>query len=170
MKIKILASGSKGNCTYIECGNIKFLIDVGISFMQLKRQLNDISVDVDDLNFVLLTHTHSDHIKGLKTLLSKTKTKMYIADDLSNELKNKISFNSVHIIYECFENNGIEIKLFPLSHDVPCYGFCIEYEKSKLIYITDTGYLNRRYLEIISNADVYILESNHDERVLMNNR
>lgn len=167
MNIKILASGSKGNCTYIQTQNTKFLIDIGISFLQLKNELHNMSVNVDDLDFIILTHTHSDHIKGLKTLLSKTKIKLYIVSDLLEKLKDKIVLESVCLVQDSFEYNEINIRLFPLSHDVPCYGFCIEYQNSKLIYITDTGYLNRRYFDMINNADMYIIESNHDEKILM---
>lgn len=168
MKIKVLASGSKGNCTYVECGNTKFLIDIGISFLQAKKELLDISVNIEELDFIVLTHTHSDHIKGLRTLISRTKMSIYAAEELVQELKEKGLLNTFHSIYEEFEYGGINIKLVPLSHDVPCFGFLIQYEKCKLVYITDTGYLNRRYFDMISNADLYIVESNHDEKILMN--
>lgn len=168
MRVKILASGSKGNCTYVECGSTKFLIDVGINFLQVKKELEAISVDINSLDFILLTHTHSDHIKGLKTLVSKTNIKVCASLELIEELKDKFNLQYVTIIYDCFDYKGIDIKLIPLSHDVPCYGFNIKYEDNKLVYITDTGYLNRRYFSMISNADVYIIESNHDEKILMN--
>ena len=167
MRIKVLASGSKGNCTYVECGDNKFLIDIGISFLQVKKELIDISVDINDLDFILLTHTHSDHIKGLKTLLSRTKINVCASLELIEELRDKFNLQCVTVIYDYFEYKGIDIKLIPLSHDVPCYGFNIEYEYNRLVYITDTGYLNRRYFDMISNADIYIIESNHDEKILM---
>lgn len=167
MRIKVLASGSKGNCTYVECGDNKFLIDIGISFLQVKKELIDISVDINDLDFILLTHTHSDHIRGLKTLLSKIQIKVYVTEEIFDELKTKFDFDSFHLIYEEINYNGIYIKLLPLSHDVSCYGFNITYEGKNMTYITDTGYLNRRYFDIISNSDIYVIESNHDEKLLM---
>lgn len=167
MKIKVLSSGSKGNCTYIECGNTRFLIDMGITLSKLKGELQEISISIDDIDFIILTHTHSDHIKGLKALLSKSNIKLYTTSLIYEKLIEKMNIDTFHMINEEFDYNNINIKLLPLSHDVICYGFVVSYEKNKLVYITDTGYLNRRYFDEINNCDIYIIESNHDEKMLM---
>ena len=167
MKIKILASGSKGNCTYVECGDIKFLIDIGISFLQLKNELSNIGVDFNELKFVLITHTHNDHIKGLSSLLTKTKISLYSANDIYKELSKIMEINNYCILGEDNSYMSIQIQPIKLSHDTICYGFLIEHEQSELVYITDTGYLNKKYFSKLSNKTVYIIESNHDEKMLM---
>lgn len=80
MRIKVLASGSKGNSTYIECGSTKILIDAGISFLQIKNSLSSINVDVNDIDIILITHSHADHIKGLATLLKRTNITLYTTE------------------------------------------------------------------------------------------
>ena len=71
MKIKVLASGSKGNSTYIETKKSKILIDIGITYPHLLSELSTINRTPQDLDAILITHTHSDHIKGLQSLVKK---------------------------------------------------------------------------------------------------
>ena len=66
MKISVLASGSKGNCTYIASNNTKILIDVGMSNLYIEKKLILLGVNPNDINFIFITHTHTDHIAGLK--------------------------------------------------------------------------------------------------------
>ncbi len=167
MKVKVIASGSKGNCTYVECGTTKFLIDMGINFVQLSNSLNEIGIKVNDISFILITHIHTDHIKGLQSLLKKTNITMYSSTGIYEYLSKKIEIKNFHIIDKYYMINGIDIEQFPLSHDVECYGFLIKFDNRELVYITDTGYLNKRYYDILKNKDIYIIESNHDEKMLM---
>ena len=167
MKIKVIASGSKGNCTYIECGNKKFLIDVGINYLQIQNALRDINVDVKDIDFVLITHNHNDHIKGLGAFLKKTEAVLYAPTKIYENLCKTIEIKNYHVFEKFIEIDNIEINSFSLSHDVECYGFLIKFDGKELVYITDTGYLNNRYFDLLSNKDVYIIESNHDEKMLM---
>ena len=163
MKVKVIASGSKGNCTYIECGNIRFLIDIGINYLQLNKALEEINVSINEISFILITHTHNDHIKGLATLLKKTNIVLYSTTNIYEKLSETIEIRNYHVVDQFFSYDGI----FPLSHDVECYGFIIKYDDKELVYITDTGYLNKRYYDILKNKDIYIIESNHDEKMLM---
>ena len=165
MKVKVIASGSKGNCTYVECDNIGFLIDVGINYSKIIKELNDECLK--KIAFILITHTHSDHIKGLSTLLKKMKPNVYSSSEIIKALSDDIKYNNYHIVDKEICINGIEIILIPLSHDVECYGYLIKHNGRELVYITDTGYLNKRYFDLLSNKDIYIFESNHDEKMLM---
>lgn len=167
MKVKVLASGSKGNCTYIECDKTKILIDAGISYQQIKVLLDDINVSINDINILLLTHSHNDHIKGLSTLLKKTKIILYLTENVYSDIYKKMEISNFHIIDKEFMINDVEVELLHLSHDVECYGYIISHNNKQLVYITDTGYLNRKYYSIISNKDIYIIEANHDEKMLM---
>lgn len=168
MRVKVLASGSKGNSTYVECGDTKILIDAGISFLQIKAALSDIDVDVKDVDIILITHSHADHIKGLATLLKRTNIVLYTTDDVYMDLIKNVDILRHHIINGYLTFNNVLIDTIPLSHDVSCNCYILEYNGKELVYITDTGYLNKRYFSKIKNKDIYIIEANHDEVMLMN--
>ena len=120
MKVVILASGSKGNATYIETQNTKLLIDAGISFLQIKNSLSSINVDVNDIDIILITHSHADHIKGLATLLKRTNITLYTTEEVFNDITKTIDVPSGHIIDEYFMFRDVLIDVLPLSHDVSC--------------------------------------------------
>ena len=155
MKIKVLASGSKGNATLITTENNNILIDAGITLSNAIKRTSNIPV----IDTILITHTHDDHIKGLKSYIKKYKPTIYT---ISKELENLIEYDNINN-QDTINLEDIEINLFELSHDVSCGGFRIIENKTKkeLIYITDTGYLNQ---------NMYIIESNHDTNMLMNGK
>ncbi len=167
MKVKVLASGSKGNCTYIECGELKILIDVGISYLQIKNTLEQDNINIKDIDIVLVTHTHNDHIKGLASLLSKVDVVLCTHSSVYEELSSKINIPKFHLIDSYYMIEDVEIEAIPLSHDVPCYSYKITYDNKTIVYITDTGYLNKNNFSKIKNKDIYIIEANHDEAMLM---
>lgn len=167
MKVKVLASGSKGNSTLIQTNQINVLIDIGITYQQLIAELEKINLTPKDITVILITHTHSDHIKGLSTLVKKTNLKVYVLDSMIEELKNKIPLNNMFRYEDPLEIEDLKIRLIRISHDVEGVGFIIENCHHSLVYITDTGYINRKYLPLMKDKEVYIMESNHDEKMLM---
>ena len=168
MKIKIIASGSKGNSTFIESGNTRLLIDVGVNYNRIKSTLESINVDTKSLDGVLISHTHSDHINGLSSLIKKVDVPVFIKEELYSEIKKIIPSDKIVIIEDNKTIiNDFEIELINGSHDVPAFGFIISDNKNKILYLTDTGYINRRYYSKLENLDAYIIESNHDEKMLM---
>lgn len=167
MKIQVLASGSKGNCTYIETTNTKILIDCGISFLRIKNELEKINIEPESLNGILISHIHNDHISGLASLIKKINIPVYIHEDLYSEIKKIIPIENIKIINSDFFINNINIKLITASHDVPAFGFIIDDGINSVVYLTDTGYINRKYYELTKNKTIYIIESNHDEKMLM---
>lgn len=167
MRIQVLASGSKGNCTYIESHNTKILIDAGINYTRIKKELDKINVDLLSLDGILISHTHSDHINGLSSILKKIDVQVFIKEELKTELKKIIPERNIEIIEESFTISDLDIEIITASHDVPAFGFIVNDEKNSIVYLTDTGYINRKYFELTKNKDVYIIESNHDEKMLM---
>lgn len=168
MRIQVLASGSKGNSTFIESGNTKILIDVGINYTRIKKSLEKINVDVNSLDGIIISHTHSDHIGGLSSVIKKIGISVFIKEELYSEIKKIVPEENITLIEENKITIGsIDIEIINASHDVPAFGFIISSDDKKVLYLTDTGYINRRYYKTLEDMDAYIIESNHDEKMLM---
>ena len=168
MKIKTLSSGSKGNCSIVLCNNTNIIIDMGISYLTLKRSLEENSLSFADFQGILITHCHKDHTSGLSTLVNKTKLNVYIPEAMYDSLKQYVPKDRCIFIDDKFNINDISIELIHTSHDAPySVGYIIEYNNRSLVYVTDTGYINRKYLKKMVNKNLYLIESNHDEVMLM---
>ena len=168
MRIKIIASGSKGNSTLFESNNTKILVDAGVNYLRIKKTLDDNNIDIKTIDGILITHTHSDHIGGLASVIKKIDVPVFIKEDLYKEIKKIVPEKNIEVIEDNkLIINDFEIEYINGSHDVPAYGFIISDNTKKVLYLTDTGYINRRYLTKTENLDCYIIESNHDEKMLM---
>ena len=168
MKIKTIASGSKGNCSIVICNETKIIIDMGISYLTLKKSLEENSLSFSNINGVLITHSHNDHIKGLSSLIKHTSLYVYIPKEMYESLKEIVPYEKCIFIEDTFTINDVEIELIHTSHDAPySVGYIIKQDNKKITYVTDTGYINRKYLEKMVGCDAYLIESNHDEIMLM---
>lgn len=168
MRVCVLSSGSKGNCTYVETKNHKILIDIGTSSLYVEKSLKSIGIEPSNIDIILITHAHVDHIGGLKVFSKKYNPKVYLSRKIQEEgninILNSIIEDEVNIIED------IKIKSIRLSHDVKdIRGFVIEEDNSSMVYITDTGYINENIFKDIINKNLYVFESNHDVEMLMNN-
>ena len=168
MKFKSFSSGSKGNCSIVLCDDTNIIIDMGISYLTLKRSLEENSLSFSDISGVLITHCHKDHISGLSTLINKTRLNIYIPEGMYESLKEYVPKTRCIFIDDKFSINNVNIELIHTSHDAPSsVGYIIEYNNKSLVYVTDTGYINRKYLNKMVGKDLYFMESNHDEIMLM---
>lgn len=149
MIVKVLSSGSKGNSTLISTKKTKILIDVGLSTKELEIRLGEVSLN--DVDAILITHNHSDHIKGLDVISKRYDIPVYTSENITQDLVIK----------------DLNITFFNLSHDTPCIGFIIRNSDTELVYMTDTGYVNKKLIPLTTNKDIYIIESNHDEKMLL---
>lgn len=166
MKVCVLSSGSKGNTTYIESDNAKILIDIGNSAKYVKDKLELIGVRPDELDAILITHTHVDHIKGLKVFENKYHIPVYVTDIMYEYLDYLECYTKLQ---EDFDIKDIHITSIKTSHDAEdSRGYILTCNDSSIVYITDTGYINNKYYDILSNRDLYIMESNHDIEMLNN--
>lgn len=167
LKIAALATGSKGNVSYITSSYSKILIDAGITAINIEKKLSEFNINPDELDGILITHTHTDHTAGLKVFLKKYHTKVYLSKKMYNELFSYIT--NYEIIDDEFVINDLNIKVIKLSHDTDdVNGYIIENNDNSIVYITDTGYINRKYFDLLKNRDIYVIESNHDVEMLMN--
>ncbi len=167
LKIVALATGSKGNVSYIASSNTEILIDAGLTSSNIEKKLEALNINPNDLNGILITHTHTDHTSGLKVFLKKYHTKVYLSKKMYEELFSYLS--NYEIIEDDFIIKDLNIKAIKLSHDTDdVNGYIIENNSNSIVYITDTGYINRKYFDLLKNRDIYVMESNHDVEMLMN--
>lgn len=157
MKFYSLASGSTGNAFLVDNGKDLLFIDVGIPYNKIKEKLSELNYDIDDVKYILITHSHTDHIKSLNSFCME---KVYSCAKIPG-IKNIMAKD------EIFYLGDYKITPYPLSHDVPCFGYRIESDDESLVYITDTGYVNYKIKKYLKNATYYIFESNHDINMLM---
>ena len=168
MKVCVLSSGSKGNCTYVETKNHKILIDIGTSSLYVEKSLRSIGVNPEDIDIVLVTHAHIDHVAGIKVFSKKYNPLVYISEKILKE--SNIKIENISSEEEINIDSDIKIKSIRLSHDVDdIKGYVIEEDDTSMVYITDTGYINESNFEYIKNKNLYVFESNHDVEKLMNN-
>ena len=170
MKVCLLSSGSKGNSCLVYTDSTKILIDLGTTCSYVCDELDKLGIDPRDIDAILVSHTHVDHISGIKSFIKKYKTKVYVTEVLKDLLEKEIGTFD----YELYQDkkatiNDLEINYIKTSHDAEgSIGFIINEGKKSMVYITDTGYINKRYFEALSNKNLYVLESNHDVYMLKN--
>ncbi|MDO5027833.1 MAG: MBL fold metallo-hydrolase [Bacillota bacterium] len=172
IKFCSLASGSSGNCQYIESDHGKILIDAGLSGKAIINLLKSIGVRPEDLDAIFVTHEHRDHIHGVGILSRKLDLPIYangqtwqaMKDSLGKlEMKNVKEFS----IDQPFYFKDIFIRPVPTFHDAANpNGYTLADEKSKISLITDTGWVGQEIIDAIKDSDLYFLESNHDVDML----
>ena len=169
MKVCVLSSGSKGNSTLVITDKAKILIDLGTTTSYLEAALNNLNVDVKEISHILITHSHVDHIKGLKVFIKRYNPVILVTEDMKNVLEKELG----NFRYEYYEDKkaiigDLTVNVIKTSHDAEeSIGFVLTNNNSSMVYITDTGYINQKYFKILSNNNLYVLESNHDIKMLM---
>jgi phosphoribosyl 1,2-cyclic phosphodiesterase len=160
-----LASGSKGNCIYLGTDNTKILIDAGLSAKAISNKLQQINVNVADIDAILVTHEHSDHIQGLKVLayrmgipvLANTETAKGIVESFHDCPKFKIFSTG-----ETFEFGDLEIHPFSIQHDTADpVAFTIKIGSMKLGFCTDLGFVTSLVTNKLRDCDYLYVEANH---------
>ncbi|MER2108777.1 MAG: MBL fold metallo-hydrolase [Solibacillus sp.] len=172
MRFSVLASGSTGNAVYVENDEHAFLVDVGLSGKKMEQLFAKIDRDMKKLTGILVTHEHSDHIKGLGVVARKYNVPIFAnaktwdaMDGLIGNIPTDLRF---HFDMETVKSfGGIDIQSFAVSHDAadPMF-YTFNQDGRKLVVITDTGYVSDRMKGHIAAADSYVFESNHDVGML----
>ncbi len=189
MKISVFSSGSSGNCEFIRTNNLNILIDAGITKKQIDENLLEYDLTLNDIDVLLITHEHSDHVKSLISLLKYDNIKTYMSRGtyfaLLKEYNNKP--NSINLLKNRFNNGliillnrtndldyeeinylGLNIKPIAAFHDSQeCVGYVLFDGEKSLGLLTDTGFVHKKVMPYLINLDCYILESNHDPEMLM---
>ena len=168
--ITILGSGSAGNCAFIETPRLRLLMDAGFSGRQIAARLASIGRRLEDVNAVLLTHEHHDHTQGLPVLCRRYAIPVYanrltaeaVQEELP-ELKQWRVFQTGH----AFELGDLLVESFTVPHDAhDPVGFLLRHASGNIGILTDLGHCTRLVVERVKPANVLVLETNHDMRLL----
>ncbi len=188
VKLTILGSGSAGNCAYLETAEARILVDAGFSPRQIRLRLAGVGRTPENLSAILITHEHADHIAGLLGLADKFhipvfcnrgtqdgsiwafKTKWSKKSNLALEnadtFKSKIDWR----LFETgasFEIGDVGIETFSIPHDAQDpVGYIFSTAAGNIGFATDLGHVTKLVLERIRAANVLVLESNHDVKML----
>ncbi len=189
MKISVFSSGSSGNCELIRTENLNILIDAGISKKTIDENLLEYDLTLNNIDVLLITHEHSDHVKSLVSLLKYDNIKTFMSrgtyyallKDNENKaasynlLKKRFDEGKIILLnrldnFDYEEINYLDLKIKPIAafHDsAECVGYVLDVDNKKLGLLTDTGYVHQKVIPYLLNLDCYILESNHDPEMLM---
>lgn len=168
----VLASGSSGNAIYVATEKQRLLIDAGLSGKKVDELLRKVGCNPKDLNGILVTHEHSDHIKGVGILARKYDLPVYANANtwkaMEKDLGALTTEQKFHFEREEVKTFGdLEVESFGVSHDAvePMF-YVFHHQGKKLVLATDMGYVSERIKGTIKAADVFIFEANHDLNML----
>ncbi|NLB52676.1 MAG: MBL fold metallo-hydrolase [Syntrophomonadaceae bacterium] len=171
MQIHILASGSTGNAVFVQMGQTKVLIDAGISNRRIEKGLGELGIKVSDIDGILITHEHIDHVKGLEVLTRKYKVPVYTRCRTWKNMNclDKIPPECIKEIENHISLGGLDIIPFNISHDAADpVGYCIYNKNRKIVIATDFGMVTPAIEKALACADFIVLETNHDIDMLKN--
>ncbi len=172
LKFCSLYSGSSGNCLFVSSKNTKILVDCGTSCKKICEGLASISSSIEEIDAILITHEHSDHIQSLGMVSQKFNIPVYANIETWNAMestKQKISPSNINYfnVNEDFLINDLEIHPFSIPHDAanPC-GFNIHNGKKKMSIATDIGHMDTSTLQELEQSSFILLESNYEPEML----
>ena len=170
MQITILGSGSSGNCAYIETAQVRLLIDAGLSGRQIRKRLLGIGRTPENLTGILITHEHSDHIQGLNGLAAKLNIPIYCnrltQEAIQAQLQLALDFR-LFSTGASFEVGDVVVDTFTVPHDAQDpVGFLLHTEEGNIGFLTDLGHVTKLILQRVREANILVLESNYDRKML----
>ena len=173
MNIKLtlcsLASGSKGNAIYVGVDKTKVLIDAGLSGKELHRRLKKIGVHGEDLDAIIVSHEHTDHVRGLQPFSHQSNLPICINYPTLSHTKSLTHRVNVREFTsgESFSVKDLLFQPFSVPHDAADpVGFTIQYKEIKIGIATDLGFATKLVIERLKKCDLLVLESNHDDEML----
>jgi len=177
VSVRVMASGSKGNCTLVASSRTRLLIDAGLSCREILRRLTLCGEDPSGIDAVLITHEHADHIAGLRVLARRLKIPIYVTDATYQEYQRAVRDNDGKRVSldrrehfragAAFQIGDINVQPFTIPHDaVDPVGFTFRADGIKLGICTDLGYLPASVRDHLRGCHVLMIESNHDIELL----
>ena len=169
MEFYTLASSSAGNAALVCHNDTHLLIDAGISCRRITQSLAALSLTLDDLDGILITHEHVDHVRGLGTLQKKHAIPLYASFGTAAALDYPAPYLHAFAADETFAIKDLHVRSFRTSHDAKeSVGYRIESSDGSLAVLTDIGYITDEAHDLALGADMLLLESNHDVVMLKN--
>ena len=171
MEVTTFASGSSGNCALVTAGETRLLIDAGISFLKIRQYLGMNGCTPEAIDGILITHEHSDHIRGLKTLLKRTDIPLFAPRTVASRLWGMLpesdgKLNPIPMETE-ITLGDLRFTAFPTPHDTPqSVGYRLEDGTHTFCLCTDLGHVTDVVLDYLTDADAVVIEANHDEEML----
>jgi phosphoribosyl 1,2-cyclic phosphodiesterase len=162
-----LGSGSEGNSFLIKTDKTIFMVDCGFNYKETENRLSELSLTFSDINHILITHEHEDHMRAIKMIIKKEKIQI----SCSYGTAKKIGIvDEVNIINpgDIVVDNDLQVEVVPVPHDArePCH-YVFKKDTLKIGIITDFGSLTPKIIESYSNLNYLVVEANHDANLLM---
>jgi phosphoribosyl 1,2-cyclic phosphodiesterase len=166
----ILGSGSAGNCAYLETDETRVLIDAGFSLRQVRNRLASIGRTPENLTGILITHEHSDHVQGLGSLGQKLGIPVYCnrptQEAVEFQLEAKLDCRRFQT-GASFEIGDVQVETFSVPHDAQDpVGYLLRAGGVNIGFLTDLGHVTKLVLERVRPANLLVLETNHDVKML----
>src|SRR5438067_4090014 len=170
VRLTILGSGSAGNCAYVETEEARILIDAGFSLRQIRKRMAAIGRAPENLTAVLVTHEHSDHVNGLPALNQKLHLPVFCnrptKEAIEFQLQTKLECSFFQTRHS-FEVGDVTVETFEVLHDAQDpVGFLLRAPGVNIGFLTDLGQVTKLVLDRLRFANVLVLESNHDIKML----
>lgn len=171
MRVRIIGSGSSGNVLYVEGGDTRVLVDVGLSGKETVRRLTEAGIEPSSLDAVVLTHEHGDHARGTSVFARNFDLPVYTTPGTRaacefGRFEEKMRFVDV-TSSESFQIGALDFHPFTVPHDAAdSFAVTVECGGAKLAVVTDLGYIPQLVAERVRGADVLVIESNHDVEML----
>jgi phosphoribosyl 1,2-cyclic phosphodiesterase len=170
VRLTILGSGSAGNCAYVETEETRILIDAGFSLRQIRQRLASIGRGPENLTAILVTHEHADHVQGLAALSEKLRIPIYCNrptwEATAYQLQTKLECR-LFATGASFEVGDLLVETFSVPHDAQDpVGFLLRTAAGNIGFLTDLGHATKLVLQRVRHANVLVLESNHDIKML----
>lgn len=164
-----LYSGSSGNSSFVESDNTKILVDCGTSCKKISEALDSLNINISDIDGILVTHEHLDHIKGLSVISKKYHIPVYINKETFNNLgiDTSVIEKKYFVNDENFSIKDLLVHPFSIPHDAanPC-GFSISNKNNKISIATDIGHMNNSIIDNLVGSSFILLESNYEPELL----
>ena len=183
MRFVSFASSSRGNAALISYKDTNILVDCGISKKRIVDNLKEFNLDLNDIDCIVLTHSHTDHVSGIPMILKSNDIKImglketllsvsYIVEK-SNQKVNYENFKIVKPVNILNDDSYVlikDIKVYPLKgcHDVPSLYYKFKLGDTTLAILTDMGEYNENVIRNLEDVEYIMLECNYDEDMLMN--
>lgn len=170
VRLTILASGSSGNCAYLETDDTRLLIDAGLSARQIRQRLLGIGRTPENLSGILITHEHTDHTQGLGVLAAKLQIPVYCnrltKEAVEVQFKTRLDYR-LFSTGASFELGDVGIDTFSVPHDAyDPVGFLLRTASGNIGFLTDLGHATKLVVERVRASHALVLEANHDVKML----